>query len=95
MKTAPLQTALAEAEANVEQIKRQIAKASCAEAGCDMRHVGGVNACCELERDCACSVPLHECSRCGDCDYGDNDEAAETRKHCAEMRDGPTKEERS
>ena len=31
--------------------------------------------------DGACSVPVHTC-RCGDCDYGDNAEADETREYC-------------
>lgn len=41
---------------------------------------GGTNCGCE---EGACSVPLHSCSSCGDYDYGDNDEAAETRAACA------------
>lgn len=31
-----------------------------------------------------CSVPVYECDGCGDCDYGDNDEAREKRVACAE-----------
>lgn len=30
----------------------------------------------------ACSVPVHECEACGDCDYGDNADADETRERC-------------
>lgn len=41
---------------------------------------GGRN--CGCGRD-ACSVPVHECEACGDCDYGDNAEADETRERCA------------
>lgn len=47
-------------------------------------HVGGKNAgCCD---GCACSVPVHTCAVCGDCDYGDNEWASETRMKC-EHRD--------
>jgi hypothetical protein len=45
---------------------------------------GGRNCCCD---DGACSVPVHECSACGDCDYGDNEEADAVRAACAERRE--------
>lgn len=54
------------------------------EAGHEWRHVGGCNAGCH--EDCSCSVPVHECARCGDCDYGDNPEADAKRAACAEER---------
>lgn len=44
------------------------------------RSVGGCNAGCS--KDCACSVPVHECAACGDCDYGKNAEADEVRANC-------------
>lgn len=48
--------------------------------GHDWKHIGGRNAgCC---RDCYCSVPVHECQRCGDSDYGDNAEAALKMEEC-------------
>lgn len=52
--------------------------------GCENGHdyvsQGGCNAGChEL---CACSVPVLECSRCGCCDYGNNDEAELVRANC-------------
>ena len=46
----------------------------------DWVSIGGCNAGCS--DFCCCSVPVHECSRCGDCDYGENDEAEEVRKNC-------------
>lgn len=52
------------------------------ERGHDMKHVGGKNAGCS--HDCGCSVPVYVCTRCGDCDYGDNDEAKQTMADCAE-----------
>ena len=45
------------------------------------RHIGDCNAGCACG---SCSVPVHECKRCSDCDYGDNDEASDTRQRCAE-----------
>ena len=30
------------------------------------------------------SVPVYECSACGDCDYGDNDEAREIAQQVAD-----------
>lgn len=43
--------------------------------------VGGTNCGCP---DGSCSVPVRECSRCGACDYGDNDDASLIRKRCLE-----------
>ena len=47
---------------------------------------GGANAGCDQGNDCGCSVPVHRCIKCGDCDYGDNDEANEVRRDCAVRR---------
>jgi len=55
---------------------------SCVAGNHEWKHIGGCNAGCG--NDCACSVPVHECRRCGDCDYGDNAEAVEARRRCAE-----------
>lgn len=59
--------------------------------GCERGHdwvsIGGCNASCHEK--CACSVPVHKCSRCGDCDYGDNDEAQQVRRDCAAMHGDP------
>jgi hypothetical protein len=52
------------------------------EVGHDWQSIGGCNAGCG--DFCACSVPVHTCTRCGDCDYGDNEDANEIRKACAE-----------
>ena len=57
----------------------------CAELGHDWRHIGGRNAGCGGDA-CSCSVPVHECARCGDCDYGENDEAEKTMADCAADR---------
>lgn len=63
-------------------IRRDFLFVGC-ERGHDMQSTGGCNCGCE---DGACSVPVHVCTRCGDCDYGDNAEATEIRQHCAETR---------
>ena len=81
-KVAVLSDELAQAEARVDQLRRRVAASSCREVGCDMRFMGGCNAGCD--DGCNCSVPVHQCIRCGDCDYGDNPEANETRAQCAE-----------
>lgn len=55
----------------------------CAVLGHDWSFVGGTNACCALgPLNCHCSIPVHECVSCGDCDYGDNDEANQVRADC-------------
>lgn len=51
------------------------------ERGHDMQSTGGCNADCH--KWCCCSVPVYKCSRCGDCDYGDNQEAKQVRADCA------------
>ena len=53
--------------------------------GCERGHdwvsLGGCNA--GRHETCGCSVPVHECSRCGDCNYGENAEAEQVRADCA------------
>ena len=74
-------------------IGRLIAEASvlaggdhpCAILGHVWVHIGGTN--CGCHPDAQCSVPIHECSACGDVDYGDNDEANEQRTECKELAD--------
>lgn len=57
------------------------------ERGHDWKSMGGCNAGCHEQ--CGCSVPVHVCSRCGDCDYGENDEADQVRSGCAERWGDP------
>lgn len=77
-----LVTELADAEALVEALRRRVAASTCREVGCDMQSYGGMNAGCG--EGCNCSVPVNVCTRCGDSDYGDNPEAAQTRTECEE-----------
>lgn len=75
---------IADAKAEVERLERIAASATCRDLGHDWQSIGGCNAgCCD---DCGCSVPVNECTRCKDCDYGDNDEAIKVRSLCAEGR---------
>lgn len=72
-----------EARNRLAQLERQAKHASCRDLGHDWRMIGGKNAGCGCD-GCGCSVPVNECVRCGDCDYGDNDEAVRTVKECNE-----------
>lgn len=73
------------AQAEVERIKRQIAGAPCVEVGHRWKHIGGCNAGCDP--DCYCSIPVHKCEVCGQCDYGDNAEAREVLAECTNADD--------
>lgn len=79
---------ISELEGKLARLRQIERSAPCAEVGHRWRHIGGKNAGCELDRDCKCSVPVHECEVCGDCDYGDNAEAREKRSDCAYWRTG-------
>lgn len=72
---------LADAEARVARIQREIAQGPCREFGHEWVSRGGRNAGCD--KDCSCSVPVHECAKCHDCDYGDNPEAKAVIERCA------------
>ena len=73
---------LERAEAKAANLRRQIAQGPCREGGHDWKSSGGANAGCG--HDCGCSVPVNVCSKCGDCDYGDNEEAEAIRTDCAD-----------
>lgn len=81
------------AQAEVERIKREIAHAPCAEVGHRWRHIGGRNAGCDYP-DCGCSVPVHKCEVCGDCDYGDNADAEKVLAECSSADDWREEERR-
>lgn len=68
------------AKAEVQRLERIAAAATCAELGHDWQSVGGCNCGCHDEADC--SVPVHQCTRCQDYDYGQNDEAGRIRAEC-------------
>lgn len=72
---------LADAKAQVAHLERLVAASTtCVDLGHDWRFIGGTW--CGCHRDACCSVSVHECARCGDCDYGDNDAAVETKAAC-------------
>lgn len=80
---ATLAERLETARAEVALLERQAAAATCAEVGHRWKCLGGANCGCP---DGSCSVPVHECEACKDCDYGDNPEAAEVRARCAAQK---------
>lgn len=59
-------------------MKRDFILLGC-QTGYDWQQIGGRNCGCE---DGHCSVPVMECGVCGQCDYGDNDEAREVVSDC-------------
>jgi hypothetical protein len=73
---------LDEARSRVAELEQRAAVATCAELG---RHewesTGGCACGCWED---ACSVPVHHCTRCGECDYGCNEDASEVRRKCKE-----------
>lgn len=76
------------ARAHVAHLERIAATATCRELGCDMKSIGGCCASCDGEHGlCSCSVPVHTCTRCGDCDYGENEQAEQIRADCKLTRD--------
>lgn len=69
------------ARAEVARLEREVAAGPCREHGHTWIHIGGANCGCDGGQ---CSVPVHECSKCRDCDYGQNAEAEAKRRECAE-----------
>ena len=66
-----------------EQLKRQIAAASCREVGHDWVFIGGRNVgCTDMGESCSCSTSVHVCSKCDDCDYGDTPERDQVIEKC-------------
>lgn len=54
----------------------------CATLGHKWKLIGGRWCGCSGTERCGCSVPVHECEACGDCDYGDNPQATEIKLDC-------------
>lgn len=81
--TRDLARELEDAEASVARLKLKIKQGPCIEVGHSWSSTGGKNAGCHP--DCSCSVPVYVCTKCGDSDYGDNDEASVTRDRCAQI----------
>lgn len=74
-----LLTQLEAAQAEVARLKGEIAQGPCKEYGHTWQHIGGANCGCIGGQ---CSVPVYQCSKCSDCDYGDNPEANDKRARC-------------
>lgn len=69
-----------DARNELARLEKELATKSCREVGHQWIRIGGMSACCY--EDCSCSVPVHECEVCKDCDYGVNQEADDLRKAC-------------
>jgi hypothetical protein len=80
-----LLTQLAEAEARVSRLKSAIAQGPCRTYGHPWESYGGMNCGCEYG---TCSIPVLVCSKCGDSDYGDNEEAVKVRSRCEDENNG-------
>lgn len=85
-----LEEQLADAKAELDRIERAIRAAPCAEVGHRWKHLGGKHAGCvesDPDFDCDCSLPVYECEVCGNCDYGENEEAREIIANCKARRE--------
>lgn len=79
-------------DARTSPLDRLIAEASvlaggthpCSVLGHKWESTGAAWCGCEGGR---CFVPVHECEACGDCDYGDNEDADDVRAEC-DLRHG-------
>lgn len=80
-KASPL-SGLPDSESDPDMIVRDILWLGCMAGDHVWLFVGGRNAGCERGEDCGCSVPVHECAKCHDCDYGANAEADAVRQDC-------------
>lgn len=79
--TRDLTAKLAKARAEVARLERQVTSAPCREVGHRWVQAGGAN--CGCPRDVGwCSVPVNQCSVCGEWDYGENAEAHQMRGSC-------------
>ena len=67
-------------QAEAARLRREIAAGPCSEYGHDWVFHGAATAGCD--DGCGCSVPVNICSKCSDCDYGENQEADQVRADC-------------
>ena len=74
---------LEEARNKVRVLENAAASASCLETNHDWQLLGGRNCGC-YEYGYSCSFPVYQCTKCKDCDYGDNEEAVEIKNNCKE-----------
>ena len=64
---------IADARAELKRLERIAATATCRDLGHNWQSIGGCN--CGCHEDASCSVPVNECARCKDCNYGENEDA--------------------
>ncbi len=77
---ADLYSELEQVEAKAALIRAQIRDGDCKNYGHDWSDTGGANAACD--EWCSCSIPVRRCKKCGDLDYGDNDDAKQIVANC-------------
>lgn len=77
----------------MDELRRELARLEalsehgpCEDHGHDWVSFGGANAGCDSGDECGCSVPVNVCRKCGDCDYGENEEARRTVDECRAER---------
>lgn len=71
---------LEETEAKAAFLRKQIRDGVCSQYGHEWTDVGGCSAGCDQQ--CQCSVPVRQCSKCGDMDYGQNRDAKDIVAKC-------------
>ena len=86
-----LDKVLAEAARSIS-VKRDFLFLNCQD-GHRWKSIGGRNCGCEWTDEDgvhviggSCSIPVLQCEVCGDCDYGENDEAKQIKADCASER---------
>lgn len=55
---------------------------ACAQGEHAWKFIGCAPCCCDDLG--GCSMPVHVCENCGDCDYGENEESSIVRTRCRE-----------
>lgn len=79
---AGLRERLEVARAEVARLEREAASLGCRDAGHQWVFDGG--RWCGCHETAGCSIPVHKCARCGNYDYGDNEDARKQIAACLE-----------
>lgn len=66
------------------KVDAALSQLACAQGDHRWKRIGGCACCCDLGDNIhgECSLPVHECEECGDCDYGDNADSAKIKAEC-------------
>lgn len=74
-------------ELDQAKVDAALSQLACAQGDHRWKFIGCGGCCCDDIG--GCSLPVHQCEECGDCDYGDNPESDEIRAKCADERGAP------